>query len=178
MDAPEFSFLIAPERLTATASPYDLVAGEEARAALAGRFGLISLERLEAHLLVRRMARGVEVNGHLEADAVQACVISGAPVPAHISAPLHLRFERMVETGGDVELDAGELDVLPIGPDGIDLGEAVAETLALELPEWPRADDETIAAARKVLMSEEQAEAQIRADRMAQSPFAGLKRPE
>ncbi|MFA7440705.1 MAG: DUF177 domain-containing protein [Sphingomonadaceae bacterium] len=178
MDSPEFSFLIAPDRLTATASPYDLVAGEAAREALAKRFDLLSLDRLEAHLLVRRMARGVEVNGHLEADAVQACVISGAPVPAHISAPVHLRFERMTEAGGEMELDAGELDILPIGPEGIDLGEAIAESLALELPEWPRADDETVAAARGLLMSEEQADAQIRADRMAQSPFAGLKRSE
>ncbi|SDA33377.1 DUF177 domain-containing protein [Sphingomonas sp. NFR15] len=137
---PEFS---RPERIdtigagergvTITAEPAE-------RAALAARFGLLAVDRLEASLSVRREAGGIAVRGRVAADVVQACTVTDEPIPVTIDETVALLFVEERDGGEDdeIELDVGALDTIPYEGGAIDLGEAAAETMALALDPFPR----------------------------------------
>ncbi|TPE61083.1 DUF177 domain-containing protein [Sandaracinobacter neustonicus] len=175
MSTREFSHIVALAKLSPRAQPHHLSAGEGAREALARRFGLISIARLEGDFDVSRSGNGADLTGRMVADVVQSCIVSGEPVPAHVEEELTLRFEPQAEAPDDLELDSGALDVLPVEGDSIDLGEALAQSLALALDPWPRAAPEQLAAARRHLITEAEAEAQAEAEKLAASPFAKLR---
>ncbi len=60
-------------------------ANPEERAALARRFGLIGIDRLEAVFALKRAGGGViHVTGEIEAEVTQSCVITLAPVQAKV----------------------------------------------------------------------------------------------
>ncbi len=170
---PEFSHRVAVERIPAAGLSLRLEAGPEARAKLARRFDLVALDRLEGELRLTRDARGVGLAGTLRAEVIQACVVSGEPVAGRIADELALRFERLADPVPDseVELAAEALDLLPIEDGAIDLGEALAQSLALALDPYPRAGPEALAAARRRLRSEEEMAEEARGS----SPFAALR---
>jgi uncharacterized metal-binding protein YceD (DUF177 family) len=176
MVVPEFSMAVPVDRLSATPALYRLDADAAARDRLAVRFGLLALDRLVAELLVRRSGAAVEAEGRIEADAVQPCVVSLEPVAAQVRETVQLRFEVMAPAAAEVELDADQLDILPIESGVIDLGEAVAQSFALALDPYPRADSADLAAARTFLVDEATAAASERAEAAARNPFAILKR--
>ena len=62
------------------------------RAALAKRFALVSIARLEAGIELERSGDQVDARGTLEAEFVQSCAVSGEDVPVTIREPLSLRF--------------------------------------------------------------------------------------
>ncbi len=175
MTTREFSHFVALAKLSPRPQAHHLVAGETARAVLAARFSLQSIGRLEAWLDVSRSRDGAELTGRLVADVVQTCIVSGEPVPAHVEEELALRFEPADDGREEVELEAGALDILPTEGDSIDLGEAVAQSLALALDPWPRAAPEVLEKARRHLTTEAEAEAQLEADKKAANPFAKLR---
>lgn len=146
-------------------------------AALAARFDLRSLDRLDAVLTATPAPGGVRLTGRVEAEAVQACVTSGEDVPAHIDEPVALLFlHDLGPAGEEVELHEADCDVLPLEGRSIDLGEAAAQTFGLALDPYPRASAEVLAAARKRLLSEEEAAARETAEKAGANPFAVLKR--
>lgn len=173
---PEFSKIVPLDRLGSTPALYVVEADGATRAALAERLGLLSLEHLSARLELWRAGKGAGASGSFTAEVIQECVVSTLPVASRIEAPMELRFEPIAEVGGEIELEAEELDLLPVENGAVDIGEAVVQSLALALDPYPRASAEDMAEARSRLMSEEEAAAQEQADRMARSPFAGLKR--
>ena len=144
MTAPEFSRPVKLDTLGGQPRELKLVAEPEERAALARRFGLLALDRLEADVVATRREEEIALHGTLRAEVVQACVASAAPVPAALIVPFDIRFRPLPTPGGadeEVELDEGELDVVFYDSREIDLGEAVAETLSLNLDPYPRAPD-------------------------------------
>lgn len=154
-----------------------IAANAEERAALAGRFDLRALDRLEAVLTAAPAPGGVRVTGRVEGEAVQVCATSGEDVPARIDEPVELLFLHDLGQGGDeIELHEVDCDVLPIEGRSIDLGEAAAQTFGLALDPYPRADAETLAAARRRLISEEEAAEREAAQKANANPFAVLKR--
>ncbi|WP_331012404.1 DUF177 domain-containing protein [Sphingomonas sp.] len=115
-------------------------AGE--RAALATRFDLVAIDRLEASASCIRKGTEVFVSGELSAAVVQACAATGVELPVTVLQPFSLKFVPALTVDGDeVELDAADLDVVPYDGAAVDLGEAVAETLALALDPFPRSPD-------------------------------------
>ena len=121
-----------------------IAAEPEERAALAARFGLIALDRLEAELSLSRNGDEVAVHGTLQVEVIQACIASGAPVPTTLAAPFDILFRPQPgadDAGEEIELSEGDLDVVFYESGDIDLGEAVAETLALSLDPWPRSPE-------------------------------------
>ena len=149
------------------------IAAEEAeRAALAERFGLVSIARLEAEAVLRREGAQVWADGRLRAEAVQSCVATGDPIPATIDEPFALRFDPVGgEADEEVELDEADLDLLSYEGGAIDLGEAVAQGFSLALDPFPRVADADERLRAAGVASEEEAEAQ----RIEASPFAALK---
>jgi uncharacterized metal-binding protein YceD (DUF177 family) len=135
---PEFSRPVAAESVGAQPVEHRIEASPAEREALAGRFGLLALERLEATLVLRRDKGDVlRLEGHFLAD-VQSCVVTLAPVPAHLEAGF--------ETSYSASAVAAEEDLDPLGDDApepipggeVDLGEAVAQQLAVTLDPYPR----------------------------------------
>jgi uncharacterized metal-binding protein YceD (DUF177 family) len=141
MTAPEFSRPVRVDTLGAAPRPLGVDADEAERIALARRFGLVVIDRLAADLLMGRDGVEVAVEGMLSAKVTQACIATGAPLAAEIEAPFRLRFRPHPESGADeeIELSESELDVTFYDSATIDVGEAVAETLALNLDPYPRA---------------------------------------
>ena len=135
---PEWS---RPERVDAigeSARAVAITAGPEERAALARRFGLVAIDRLEANFALRREGGGVLATGRVSAEVTQACSITDEPLRIAIDEPVALRFKEEMELGEDVELSEDALDTVPIEDGAIDLGEAAAETMALALDPFPR----------------------------------------
>ena len=64
---PEFSRLERLDRIGAGASSVEISADARERAALAKRFGLEAIDRLDASYALRRDAAGVRATGHLSA---------------------------------------------------------------------------------------------------------------
>lgn len=141
--APEFSRAVPLSEIGAGAKARHLEADANERAALARRFGLIALDRLVAEVALHPDGAGFVAEGKLLADASQACVASGAPVPAHVEEAFRIRFvaEANYQEEAEVELDAEECDTLYHDGRAIDLGEAVAQSLALALDPFPRSPD-------------------------------------
>lgn len=139
----EFSRPIRLDTIGTQPRALRIEADENERKALARRFGLTSLGRLEAALNVHSAGEAVIAQGRMQAELVQACVATGAPVPARIEEDFSLRFrpESIPEEGFEVELEADELDTLFYEGSAVDVGEAVAQTLALAIDPYPRAND-------------------------------------
>lgn len=120
-----------------------LIANDQARAQLAERFGLLSLDVFRADLVVTVWRkRGMRAEGRIQASLSQACVVTLEPVPEAIDEAITLLFypedlsgRQQLEVMID-PLDEEPPDALPL--EGVDLGEAVAEQLALALNPYPR----------------------------------------
>jgi uncharacterized metal-binding protein YceD (DUF177 family) len=141
-----------------------LVANESERTNLAKRFDLVRIDRLEAEIVVERDDQALNAKGTLEADIVQSCAISAEILPVLVREQLDFRFVPAA-TGHrpdeEVELDAGELDEIEFSGSSVDLGEVVAQSLALAIDPFasgPEADE-----ARRLL------------EERSASPFAALE---
>jgi len=143
LPAPEFSRAVPLSEIGAGAKPRHLEADAEERTALARRFGLIALDWLEADVVLSPDDAGFVAEGMLQADATQACVASGAPVPVRVEEAFRIRFvaEADYMDEAEIELDADECDTLFHDGRAIDLGEAVAQSFALALDPFPRSAD-------------------------------------
>ena len=143
-----------------------LIADEAERKAIAKRLDLASLDRLEAHVCLECTGDIIRATGRLVASLDQSCVVTGEPVAAHVDEPFALLFMPEPPSGGpdeEVELGSGDLDVVFHDGAVIDLGGALADTLALSLDPYPRSAGADAALKEAGVLSEEQA-----------SPFAVL----
>lgn len=162
---PEFS---RPYRLTQIRQQplaITIEASAEERAALVRRFGLVSLDRLEATLTLTAEGEDVIADGQLMAAVEQACVATGDPIAVTLDDPLALRFtpepDDLAAEGDEAEMpegaDAEGRDVVHFEGGAIDIGEAVAETLLLSLDPYPRSPDADSYLKQKGVVSEEEA---------------------
>ena len=146
----------------------DLVAGEDECAAIAERLGLDSLDRLEAHVTLTRDGQSVRAEGRLGASLQQRCVITDEPVASHADEPFAFTFiPAPTATAHDEEIELGgdELDTIFYDGAEIDLGTAIADTLALSIDPFPRSAGAEAALKEAGVMTE-----------AAASPFAALAR--
>ena len=146
----------------------DLAADDAERRSIAQRLGLDSLGRLEAHVTLSKTGPLIRAEGRIAAALDQSCVVTGEAVAAHVDQPFELLF--MPEPDGtrrDEEIELGEEDCDTIFYEGgaIDLGTAIADTLALSIDPYPRSASAEAALKEAGVLSEEQA-----------SPFAVLAR--
>ncbi len=159
---PEFSRPIARERLGGQVIVEEISATPPERAALARRFGLLGFDLLRATAKIEP-ADGADgpdgkgllrLGGHLSAEVSQACVVTLEPVASRIEADFTLLYSL---EPGPAPAPAGAVEVVvdpeaedppePLGPGGLDLGEAVAQQLALALNPYPRAPGAALAEA-------------------------------
>ncbi len=152
----EFSFFVDCDHLKEADKTYEISASEEECAALAERFGLLGLERLQASAVVSRLSsRQVLLECGFSADLSQACVVSSKPVESHVEGRFEQIFDASAEPYyGDESEPEGEEGTMgeeavdppePMIDGGFDLGEAVAEQLSLEIDPYPRSPDAVFA---------------------------------
>jgi uncharacterized metal-binding protein YceD (DUF177 family) len=144
--APELS---RPIKLRAIKhEPVVIDASEAERAALATRFGISSIESLHAELTLDPDGSKIAVRGRLTAAITQACAVSGEDFAVQVYEPLELVFVpaepvRSTDPDEEIELESDALDEIEYEGDSFDLGEAIAQSLALAIDpyaEGPNAD--------------------------------------
>lgn len=119
---------------------FDLCPDPAARAALAQELGLLALDSVRLAGELRPVGRSdVALDARLQAEAVQACVVTLQPVPARIDVRVSRHYVAdWVEPEGD-EVEMPEDDTREPMPETLDLNAVLAEALALALPDYPRA---------------------------------------
>lgn len=136
---PEWSRPLLLDRVGPEGRTETLDATEAERAALARRLGIPGIERLHAALHLTPEPDGaVRVEGRLEATVVQDCVVTLEPVPQQVAEAIAFR---LLPSGREPRDGPDDLDEIETENDTADLGEAVAEQLALVLDPYPRAPD-------------------------------------
>lgn len=111
-------------------------ASAEECAALAWRFGLVAVQSLAARITLKADGPTVRATGQLKADVVQSCAVSGEDLPVKIAEPIALHFVPPAdspESEEEIELEAEDLDEIEMEGTRFDLGEAVAQSLALAI---------------------------------------------
>lgn len=135
----EFSRPLALGRVGPEGREELLEATESERAALARRFGIPAVESLRARLRLMPEEDGaIMVHGRLEAAVVQDCVVTLEPVAQRVAEDIVFR---LLPSGREPTEGPDEPDEIETQQGVADLGEAVAEQLALALDPYPRAPD-------------------------------------
>ena len=138
----EFSRPIGLDEIEKNGLQREMIAEAQECAALAQRFDILGLEDLRATLDIRKLDDGetVTVTGHMTAKVTQKCTVSLDPFEADMSVELGQVFVRAGApvTEADEDLDGEDSYDDEIEGNAIDLGEMVAQCLALELDPYPR----------------------------------------
>ncbi len=166
MTTPEFSRPVRAEQIRRMTGEVHIEADADERAALAKRFGLVTLDRLEADYALSEEDGIILARGRVRASLAQPCVATAEPVPEQIDSDFALRFvveDNSAADGEELELDAEDVDTIGYDGQQIDMGEAVAETMALAMTPYPRSPQADVALKEAGVLSEEQA-----------GPFAAL----
>lgn len=172
----EFSHVVEVDRIGSQGLHVQLEADEAACTGLARRMRIPAVLALKADLRVSHdpaSAGQYLVEGHLEAEVEQSCVVSLEPVRERVSEDFRRHFSPDAAVRPDAELAEDEAEWLdpeaddpadPIIDGQIDVGAVVAEELALGLDPYPRKPDAGLPAGYRPDVEEE---AKI-------SPFAAL----
>lgn len=167
-DQPEFSRPVLVDTIPTRGMDMEIEADAAECAALAERFAINKVTQLRAKAHLRALAGGslFKVEGRLQAVVEQTCVVTLEPVEQVIDESFMIIFGAEQESD-TVELDLSMDDEDPPEPllDGaVDLGEVVAEHLALALDPFPRKPG--------AQLPEVKEEAPIKEEKV--SPFAAL----
>lgn len=122
-----------------------LTAAEAERERIARRLDLLALAQLDA--VVRlvpergRGARRVRIEGRIEAQATQSCVVTLDPVAARVDAAFERILDEAATATEEAVVDPELPDIEPLEGEVVDLGEIVIEELSLALDPFPRHPD-------------------------------------
>ncbi len=147
----EFSRPVSPEAIGEQGRTMSIEADRDECARLAERLGLNSLESLSAEigLTPQKKGRFIHLEGRLQADIQQTCVVTLEPIETHIEASIERLYDTTMETlsdsdavkesdNFDVEIDSEDDPREALMEGQIDIGEAITEQLALEINPFPR----------------------------------------
>jgi uncharacterized metal-binding protein YceD (DUF177 family) len=137
----EFSRPVKARHLPA--GPLFLQASAQERTALAKRFGVVAVESLNAEVTLAPGKDAVVAEGSLTAELIQTCAVSGEDFDVRVSEPVALHFvaPKPLEQEVDQELPNEEADEIEYEGETFDLGEAIAQTLALAIDPYPVGPD-------------------------------------
>ena len=143
---PEFSRPVPADRIGPGGLEQTIEATAAERAALAVRLGVPEVLALAATFRLSRGAAGrIAARAHLAGRLVRECVVSLDPFTADIAEDFSVAF--VPEASLDAAIDLEGDDEIPYTGGVIDIGEAVAEQVALTLDPYPRRPGATLAEA-------------------------------
>lgn len=152
--APEFSRPIRIDQIPIAGTERDLIASETECRALAERFDIPAVQSLSAHVRLRALRGGALylLNGRLSAQCERICVTTLDSFTEHVEEEFELTYS--AEGGAQADLADSDIEIAfeddepePILASTIDMGEAVAEHLALALNPFPRKAGASVSAA-------------------------------
>ncbi|NJM50288.1 MAG: DUF177 domain-containing protein [Sphingomonadales bacterium] len=172
----EFSRTVKLADIGAGETHHHIAPDEKERIALARRFDLVSLEKLEAAITLSAGEKGIRAKGRIAAELVQACTATGEPLSDTIDEAMDLLFiaEPTHEEEAEIELLADECDVIFHDGKLIDLGEAAAQTMGLAINPYPRSKSANQKLRAAGVKSEEQMAKEAEDEKAASGPFAAL----
>jgi hypothetical protein len=168
--APEFSRPLDVTRVPPHGSTEKISAEPQECADLARRFDLPALHSLEAELKVSRWrGAGLKIKGRFTADLDQTCVVSLDIFRSRLTDDFENYFLPAGNSDGATSalIEAGDAEPFENGI--IDMGEVVAETVALALDPYPRKPGVSFAD----VIDDEHASGPGTSEE--RNPFAGLK---
>lgn len=138
---PEFSRVLSVARIPPKGVEETLQAKPVERTALAKRFDLIDIPRLEAHLTLKPESDdAIHVTGDINAEIVQQCIVSLEPITNNLNIGVDLllipgkkKNDEPEDFSGDMN---AEIDTYTNGK--IDLGELVVQQLGVNIDLYPR----------------------------------------
>ena len=139
----EFSRPVAVESLDEGGVALTVEADATERARLAERFGLVAIDSLTGKVRVTPEEDGTmfRLDGSFTADVRQTCVVTLEELPVHVENSFGRQYSALAEAEEAreecLDLDTEEPFDLVVD-DLIDVGEAIAEELALSLDPFPR----------------------------------------
>jgi uncharacterized metal-binding protein YceD (DUF177 family) len=166
---PEFSRRISVDVIGAGGYKVGISASTEECAALTKRFEWIAIEGLSANAQLLARAGGIDALGTFEASIERACVATGEPVRERVEEAFAIHFvrpENDLPIVDEVELAENDLDTVEFDGAAVDIGEAVAQSLALAVAPFPRSPAAEAELKEAGVLSEADA---------VTGPFAGLK---
>ena len=117
---------------------FKFVASEKELKTLATRFKFLDVLSVSAELNIRKSARDCwDVVGHLRGVVVQACRSTGVPLRETLDFLIEERYVRSVGNQEEVEVHMGMAE--PLENEAINIGELLAQSLAIAVTPWPRA---------------------------------------
>ena len=139
----EFSRVIDRDRLASAPLALELRAEPHELGALARRFGFLEIKRLSARIHIKPSAATslIVVNGTLEAEVTQACIVTLQPVDCGIQEAIEASFTLTAQDGREQDLEIDPLADDPpeeVGLEGLDLGEWLAQQLMVAVDPYPR----------------------------------------
>jgi len=153
--AGEWSFAIEAGTIASDPKTFSFSATDSERVNLARRAGVDALESVEATVTVQRVRGGViHAMGSLQAQVIQSCVVTLAPIHTHINDQFEgwyggedtavsfarAKSERDAKKANmEMEILEESVDPEPIIAGLIDLGELAAQHLCLSINPYPRA---------------------------------------
>jgi uncharacterized metal-binding protein YceD (DUF177 family) len=167
--APEFSRCYQISQIGGAVRDVAISADSGERQALAKRFDLVMINRLESEARLVADGEAILCNGTLHAEVEQRCAATGIPVAARISSDFAIRFVAQGDEAllaDEIEIDVDDCDIIEHDGQTIDLGEAAAQTLLLALDPFPRAPG-----AAEILKTA----GVVGEDEVSTGAFAGLK---
>ena len=170
---PEFSRKVAVEAVGQGDLVLEVIACDEERAALARRFDLLALDGLTANARLRMQPTDqLRLSVTFVADVLQSCVVTLESVATHLSERFEVVYAPESESDRDVEavVDVNEEDPPEPLPGGqIDVGEMIAQHLAMAIDPYPRS-------AGAELGGEHAGDAAPSEQGADENPFAALQR--
>lgn len=145
----EFSVIVATGDVPPAGIELSFEADEKACKRLARRYGILEVVRLAGTARVRPYRKeGLTLECHFEAELVQNCVVTLDPVKQSVDEEFTQRYlpEHLIgpqttvpDSDREVTIDIeAEDSPEPMSAGKIDVGEAVAERLALAIDPYPR----------------------------------------
>lgn len=166
----EFSRPLDITRVPALGCTEKIAADEPERVALAERFGLPAIHSLTAELRISRWrGEGLKVKGRLVADIDQTCVVSLDVFRSTLEDSFESYFLPASSLAGADEAAIEGSDAEPFENGIIDMGEAVAEAMALAIDPYPKKPGTSFA-------DQVEPESEASGAETARTPFAGLSR--
>lgn len=140
----EIERIIDLDRQGRSGSAVEIAATESECAALAKRFGFLSLQAFAARVTVDlQLGEQVIVEGRLRGKIVQACVLTLEPVTQELDDAFRIVFQKDLAEERDPESGEAVLNAQadapePLAGNMLDVGEIVAEQLSLAAEPYPR----------------------------------------
>ncbi len=141
-DAPEFSRLAGVGDAEGRTLVYE--ATEAERAALAKRFAIPAIEALSGTLSLTKKGASITATGSFDARVVQDCAVSGEPFETRLAEDMAITFvppRHYAAVDEPIDIAPDECDEIEYEGQQIDLGEAIAQSLALAIDPYAEGPD-------------------------------------